>query len=89
MIGKRFYRPPSWEGREDGFVNYFDVLDDSPFLNAFLDHRLGFAGEVMLHRSESQQSAAQPARRPVHVALCCGGGWLDVICENVTLALDA
>ena len=89
MIGRQFRHSPSYEAREDWFVRYFDILDDSPFLTAFLDQQNGFVGQVILYDTKGQRAGSHPAQRPVHVALCCGGGWLDVDTQTVSLVLDA
>ena len=74
-------------GRDCG-VDYFDILEDSAFLSAFLNDELGFLGSVIPYDMSGKTQEKPGFRKPVHVSVVCAEGQLDVICEQVALRIE-
>lgn len=85
MLGRVPYQPPSFNSREDWFINYFNISTDSGFLKAFLNKQLGFESDICLYDTLGVRLDESKAKMPIHVNIVCGGGILDIICESVSL----
>lgn len=79
-------RPPSEDAWEDWTVNWLEIGTNSKFFKRFMKHKLGLDSRVYLYDSSGTKQSSRRFLRPVHLAMSCGSGVLDIICETIELS---
>jgi hypothetical protein len=85
LIGQWDYNPLTEDHWEDWEIHYFDLLAESELLKRLLDQSLGTPSQVMVHSLNGEPIESARFTRPMHLALVCGGGHMDILCEGIEL----